>query len=263
VKAKTYVPHPCYTPKADEDHDDIALIELATPVTITNLGGPFALVNGLNGSVDLPTGSSVTLAGFGTTKPDGTEASASLLEVGVKTVSKENCVKQNPKSNENKWINFDHVVCTGGEAGKDSCSGDSGGPAMLQQGKDQWVVGVLSKGSQLPDANGNCAVADRYGMYTLTSIYAGWIEAVISGQAFECANGYDVSAGSCSCTGMARNPVRTPWVGDIGSKGDAFDLSGGGSSDNQTVTIIGVCAGVGGAVLLCVGYIVYKSFTDR
>jgi len=38
-------------------------------------------------------------------------------------VGKEACIAANPFSYNKKYINFDHIVCTGGIAGKDSCNG--------------------------------------------------------------------------------------------------------------------------------------------
>jgi hypothetical protein len=103
-----------------------ALIELASPVI--GMEGKFALVNGLNGSVgEITEGRDILLAGFGSMRPDGGGGrSRALMEVSVKAVNKDKCIAANPYSHSRNYINFDHVVCTGGEAGKDSCNGDSG-----------------------------------------------------------------------------------------------------------------------------------------
>ena len=130
VDATRYVPHPCYTPSNDQDHDDIALVELAQPVQ----GIDFALVNGLNGSVSIPDGADVVLAGFGTQQASGRGPHAShLMEVQVQTVSVQVCKDANPYAAYKKYIDFDHVLCTGGVAGKDSCNGDSGADTAQQE----------------------------------------------------------------------------------------------------------------------------------
>jgi hypothetical protein len=67
VDAVRYVAHPCYTPSDNQNHDDIALIELSEPVQ--GMDGQFAWVNGLNGSVSIKEGEDVILAGFGATDP--------------------------------------------------------------------------------------------------------------------------------------------------------------------------------------------------
>ena len=130
VDATRYVPHPCYTPSNDQDHDDIALVELAQPVH----GIDFALVNGLNGSVSIRDGADVVLAGFGTQQASGRGPRAShLMEVQVQTVSKHVCKDANPYAAYEKYIDFDHVLCTGGMVGKDSCNGDSGADTAQQE----------------------------------------------------------------------------------------------------------------------------------
>ena len=130
VDATRYVPHPCYTPSNDQDHDDIALVELAQPVQ----GIDFALVNGLNGSVSIRDGADVVLAGFGTQQASGRGPRAShLMEVQVQTVSKHVCKDANPYAAYKKYIDFDHVLCTGGMVGKDSCNGDSGADTAQQE----------------------------------------------------------------------------------------------------------------------------------
>jgi len=195
VGATRYVAHPCYTPSNDQDHDDVALIELSPPLTDFPQSS-YALVNGLNGSVgDLLEHSPLYLAGFGATMPDGSFRASELQEVKVQTVSKEKCIEANPYSHSLNYINFDHVVCTGGVAGKDSCNGDSGGPAIFLKGSEPWLVGVLSKGSQKPTHTANCAVEGRFGMYTLLHLYSAWIYATMHGEAYTCDR--------CPCTGSA------------------------------------------------------------
>jgi len=194
VGATRYVAHPCYTPSSDQDHDDVALIELSPALTDFPQSS-IALVNGLNGSVGDLFDASLYLAGFGATMPDGTVRADELQEVKVQTVSKEKCIEANPYSHSKRYINFDHVVCTGGVAGKDSCNGDSGGPAIFFKGSDPWLVGVLSKGSEKPIHTANCAVEGRFGMYTLLNPYGAWIYATMRGEAYTCHR--------CPCTGPA------------------------------------------------------------
>ena len=201
VGATRYVAHPCYTPSNDQDHDDVALIELSPALTDFPQSS-IALVNGLNGSVgDLLEHSPLYLAGFGATMPDGTVRASELQEVKVQTVSKERCIEANPYSHSQSYINFDHVVCTGGVAGKDSCNGDSGGPAIFLKGSEPWLVGVLSKGSQKPAHTDNCAVEGRFGMYTLLHHYGAWIYATMHGEAYTCDR--------CPCTGSALELVNS------------------------------------------------------
>ena len=63
------------------------------------------------------------------------------------------------------------VICAGSnQAGKDSCTGDSGGPMTRAQGKERVLVGLVSWGH-------GCALADTPGIYTNVSDYLDWIRA--------------------------------------------------------------------------------------
>ena len=139
---RTHVAHPCYTPSVDQDHDDIALMELTTDAHL----GPeaWARVDGINGSAAL--GGAVTLAGFGTVSNTQLVHSQHLMRVDVPVATQSFCEQQNPYSLRRQYINFSHVLCTGGKAGRDSCLGDSGGPVVSTDAAGvPWLVGVLSK----------------------------------------------------------------------------------------------------------------------
>jgi hypothetical protein len=165
VGAVAYVAHPCYTPSTDQDHDDIALIHLSSAVE--GMEGNFAMVNGLNGSVTIEDGDDVILAGYGATVASGWGASSpELLQVLVPKVSKSSCIEKNPSARSKGYIDFDNVICTGGGTGKDSCNGDSGGPAIVMSGSTPWLVGSLSIGSELPIHDADCGAPGRVAVYT-------------------------------------------------------------------------------------------------
>ncbi|EKX50888.1 hypothetical protein GUITHDRAFT_85246 [Guillardia theta CCMP2712] len=174
VSAVRYIPHPCYTPSMDQDHDDIALIELDSDAIVPQ----YAKVNGLSGSLNVSAGDACTLAGWGVVN-NNKQIPSYLMQVDLHIASQQDCISANPWSYSRGAIDFNHVVCTGGIAGKDSCNGDSGGPAIIFVNSVPWVVGVLSKGSELPSNTQDCGVQGRYGMYTLVNFYGGWIEATI------------------------------------------------------------------------------------
>lgn len=61
-------------------------------------------------------------------------------------------------------------MCAGGEAGKDSCKGDSGGPLMNPSEKKYFeLVGVVSFGPY------PCAEDNVPGVYTKVYEYNSWI----------------------------------------------------------------------------------------
>eukprot|EP00960_Hanusia_phi_P070478 767320-Hanusia_phi.AAC.9 len=49
VSAVRYIPHPCYTPSIEQDHDDIALIELDSDAIVPQ----YAKVDGLSGTLNV------------------------------------------------------------------------------------------------------------------------------------------------------------------------------------------------------------------
>eukprot|EP00095_Tigriopus_kingsejongensis_P010489 maker-scaffold4215_size6397-snap-gene-0.3 protein:Tk10489 transcript:maker-scaffold4215_size6397-snap-gene-0.3-mRNA-1 annotation:"Trypsin" len=84
-----------------------------------------------------------------------------LQEVNVTTIDNANCYNNL----------LDSQLCAGVVAGgKDSCSGDSGGPLLLTSQGDDTLVGVVSYGY-------GCAQAGQVGVYTSVSAYANWIAA--------------------------------------------------------------------------------------
>eukprot|EP00286_Rhodomonas_abbreviata_P001060 CAMPEP_0181290756 /NCGR_PEP_ID=MMETSP1101-20121128/1584_1 /TAXON_ID=46948 /ORGANISM="Rhodomonas abbreviata, Strain Caron Lab Isolate" /LENGTH=290 /DNA_ID=CAMNT_0023395063 /DNA_START=269 /DNA_END=1141 /DNA_ORIENTATION=- len=193
AEAIRIVVHPCYTPSYDQDHDDVALIEVDT-----DLGIEPVLVDGWQGSVNLSLGSEISLAGFGVVNNEHLVASPTLMRVTVPLASTEECKEANPYALRTGYINFDHVWCTGGDAGKDSCQGDSGGPAIHKFENRDYLVGVLSVGSQLPQDTVHCAVEGRYGVYTKLRLYTRWMVNTI--------NGGEYSLDSCPSVGIYNDP---------------------------------------------------------
>ena len=71
---------------------------------------------------------------------------------------------------------FDNRVefCAGDkQAGRDSCSGDSGGPLICVHGMEPILYGVISWGD-------GCARKNSPGFYTKVTNYVGWINSVIN-----------------------------------------------------------------------------------
>ncbi|XP_051959039.1 serine protease 33-like [Xyrauchen texanus] len=147
---------------------DIALVELASPVTWTERIQPICLPTAssqfssdmkcmITGWGDIRDG--VALQGFGP-----------LQEVQVPIIDSKTCQDMfliNPT--ENIDIRFD-MMCAGfQEGGKDSCQGDSGGPLVCQVSDGTWVqAGIVSFGL-------GCAKANRPGVYAKTSSFTSFI----------------------------------------------------------------------------------------
>eukprot|EP00658_Telonema_sp_P-2_P024695 TRINITY_DN19930_c0_g1_i1.p1 TRINITY_DN19930_c0_g1~~TRINITY_DN19930_c0_g1_i1.p1 ORF type:complete len:389 (+),score=74.64 TRINITY_DN19930_c0_g1_i1:111-1277(+) len=197
---KRFVHHPCYTISCCDDHDDVCLIELNDDAIVSH----YAKVAGLHGTVSLPTGSPVTLVGSGSTG----HGMGKMMKVNVDTVSQAACEAHEPYAIQQKLINFSNVICTGGVAGKDSCGGDSGSPVIGCYGGEDWVLGVLVKGTQLPENGPSCGAAGRYAVYTRLDHYTDFLRISRDGGTFDCPGTQCHKQGHGSCT--AFNPSDTP-----------------------------------------------------
>lgn len=147
------------------NNNDIALLHLATPVTMTGHISPVVpLTEELIALTEA--GRLATVTGWGTTS-EGGAASQVLMEVTVPVVDSSIC-------NRSYGIITDNMLCAGyAEGGKDACQGDSGGPLVVQDDNEQWhLAGIVSFGY-------GCARANYYGVYTRISQYNTWMNAII------------------------------------------------------------------------------------
>lgn len=128
------LPHPNYNLPNGKEENDIMLVKLVSPSS-----GPLVT---LNKDPALPVdGSSVTTIGFGLTS-EGGSISTELLEVQVLSVDFGTCEGQLPG-----LVLEDTHICAGvSEGGKDSCSGDSGGPLLDSSTMVQY--GLVSFGGK-------------------------------------------------------------------------------------------------------------------
>ncbi|WP_138421563.1 S1 family serine peptidase [Maritimibacter alexandrii] len=76
-----------------------------------------------------------------------------------------------------------NMICAGIPSGaRSSCSGDSGGPLMMQATDGTWVqVGIVSWGREALDAEHRCAHPNLYAVYTRLSNYFDWIAGHVEG----------------------------------------------------------------------------------
>ncbi|UJR31966.1 hypothetical protein I4U23_019439 [Adineta vaga] len=167
LKAKRIVLHTSYDING-RVINDIALIELEKNVNFTDhrLGFICLPVAHANDGEKYPSiGTMTWVAGWGATKFEGPSPTV-LLQVPVPITNNQGC-----KSSVTLPAK---QVCAGYDEGKlDSCSGDSGGPLMLDKGNGIFeLVGIVSFGHR-------CAVAMRPGIYTRVSGYIDWIDHLV------------------------------------------------------------------------------------
>lgn len=199
--ADSFIRHPAY----DNDMivDDIALIHLATPAPIRSAN---TCVHADDGACDgvglcapgtdcndcetcdakleyvkfvpsvLPANSQVRAIGWGT--DESGSVTENLMEVDIHTVA---------DGAECDYIRADgdtaagKTVCAGGaaiDAGKDACTGDSGGPLIARwNASSPWQqYGVVSYGYDRTGATENCGETGYWGVYGNPAYYVDWIE---------------------------------------------------------------------------------------
>ncbi len=152
--------HPSFVISKGTPDADVALLELSTPTNQPAMsieGNPFV-------------GDFATAVGWGLTEMGG-ETSRRLREVEVPIVSNQVC---NTNTAYRGGIT-DNMLCAGfDEGGKDSCSGDSGGPLMVQSAGRWEQAGIVSFGE-------GCALPGKYGVYTRVAKFTGWIRNTMHG----------------------------------------------------------------------------------
>lgn len=111
------------------------------------------------------TGKELYVGGWGVVEPDSTTMSDHFRQVKIPIASQYTC-----KSTMGFPAGDSSTVCAGYAEGKlDSCIGDSGGPLYT----GNTVVGLVSFGE-------DCALPNKYGVYTRVSHYVNWINKTIT-----------------------------------------------------------------------------------
>ena len=132
--------HPDYNKPNEREENDIMLVKLAEP-------SDQPLVT-LNKDPSKPAdGAAVTVIGFGLTT-EGGEISEALQEVELDAIGYTEC-----RQALGPLVSEDKQVCAGVEGGgKDSCSGDSGGPLFDSSTKVQYGLVSFGVGCARPNS---------------------------------------------------------------------------------------------------------------
>lgn len=162
---KKKIVHEYYNSWDSEKYNDIALLRLVKDVTFTDYIRPACL----------PTSEKLDdkfqVVGWGKTE---SESSSSILRgVEVPFVNNKDCQLAYKMVGKSVSLKKSQI-CAGGEEGKDSCEGDSGGPLMQlewdHQGLRKWVtVGIVSFGFPA------CGTIGVPGVYTRLHHFMPWI----------------------------------------------------------------------------------------
>lgn len=168
VAVEEQIAHERYDPLSPNQEHDIALLRLVRNVTYSDFIKPICVPTTQELLKENFVNKKLVVAGWG--KTENASASNIKLKLEVPVKSKVDC---------NSVYNAAHVnlgegqICAGGELGKDSCRGDSGGPLMYaftEPGALNWfVTGIVSFGPS------PCGLQGWPGVYTKVSEYVPWI----------------------------------------------------------------------------------------
>uniref|UniRef100_A0A2A4JRB9 Peptidase S1 domain-containing protein n=1 Tax=Heliothis virescens TaxID=7102 RepID=A0A2A4JRB9_HELVI len=150
--------------------NDIAVVVLSSPATVSST---VQLASIAAASQEVPDDSLVTAVGWGVTSLDSSSASTVLNEVTLRKINLTICAARYLALEQEYLVPFPvtgSMMCAGllDEGGKDTCSGDSGGPLLY----GNVLVGITSWGY-------SCAESLYPSVYTRVSHYTNWIEAKV------------------------------------------------------------------------------------
>ncbi|XP_046658607.1 serine protease easter-like isoform X1 [Homalodisca vitripennis] len=155
----------------EEFSDDICLLRLKESIVFNDFVQPICLPVFDNIIKHNFEGEHMEVAGWGHFSM-GTESifgSNKLLAVSVPVQSNVFCREKHRGQTEI----FSTQMCAGGEPGKDSCSGDSGGPLMkpfsINNSTRYFLIGIVSVGPK------KCGMDPTPGIYTSVAKYITWI----------------------------------------------------------------------------------------
>ncbi|XP_062274547.1 coagulation factor VII [Scomber scombrus] len=141
---------------------DIALLYLATPVVRGPTAVPACLPDPHLSKYLLKADNRGLVTGWGATKFMG-KSSRFLRKVVLPVVSYRDCTMSTEQ------VITDNMFCAGYlKAGIDACSGDSGGPFVVNYRGTWFLTGVVSWGEE-------CAARGKYGVYTRLGNFLSWI----------------------------------------------------------------------------------------
>jgi secreted trypsin-like serine protease len=168
INAAKLIVHKDYN--ANTTDNDIALIELKSPLALGTTMQPIALLEPSAESTVLVKDQALTVTGWGATT-EGGSAVKDLQEVDVPFVTREVC---NDPLSYNGQVT-ENMVCAGkATGGIDSCQGDSGGPIVFRgTGSPPQLIGIVSWGE-------GCARPGKYGIYTRVARYSSWVSKCVA-----------------------------------------------------------------------------------
>ncbi|XP_064194293.1 serine protease 56 isoform X1 [Anguilla rostrata] len=163
MRVNRIITHPKFNPKTF--NNDIALVELTSPVVLSDRVSPVCVPSGQ----EPPVGTPCLVAGWGSMYEDGPPANT-VMEAKVPLLPQNTC-----KNALGKDLVTNTMFCAGYlSGGIDSCQGDSGGPLIYPDrisGRFH-LYGITSWGD-------GCGEKGKPGVYTRVTAFSDWILAEI------------------------------------------------------------------------------------
>ncbi|XP_031646215.1 coagulation factor X-like [Oncorhynchus kisutch] len=167
IKVAKVVVHPHFHDYTFDS--DIALVYLSSPVVLSPVAVPACLPNGQLASHLQREDVRGMVTGWGATQYLG-HSSRFLRKVTLPVVDQQKCI------GSTEQVITDNMFCAGYlEASLDACSGDSGGPFVVNYRGTWFLTGVVSWGEK-------CTTKGKYGIYTRLGNYLHWIQDTIERQ---------------------------------------------------------------------------------
>ena len=153
------IQHPQWKSTNLNSHFDIALLQLTNPATQPPIALP------LQGSPE--PGKKAIAMGWGNTVSEDEDSAPDVLqEVELEIVSNDTCTA----AYQDEYDIIDNQICAGfATGGKDSCTGDSGGPLIVSEENQLQQIGIISYGGKQDGPL--CGGPDAYGVYTRVSAF--------------------------------------------------------------------------------------------
>ncbi|XP_029700080.1 coagulation factor X isoform X2 [Takifugu rubripes] len=146
---------------------DVALLYLARPVTRGPTAAPACLPDPHLSKYLLQDGNYGKVSGWGVTKYLG-RSSRFLRKVDLPVVGFDTCTASTEQ------VITDNMFCAGYlDVHEDACSGDSGGPFVVNYRGTWFLTGVVSWGER-------CAAKGKYGVYTRLGNFLNWIHSTMA-----------------------------------------------------------------------------------
>jgi trypsin len=200
---------------------DIALLQLAVPLTFSPTVQPISLPTAQDPGVWPAGGTAAQISGWGSTSYGGTASDALL----VATVSVLGGPSDTGCGSYGGSFRSSESICAGvPEMGIDTCQGDSGGPLVVTADTGPVLAGVTSVGNE-------CALPNFPGIYTRATSFLPWINQYVPPPTSTPNAPLNLIA-----TSQSRERVLLTW--------DAPNYDGGLAISNFVVSLVGETGGL-------------------